>query len=58
MRFVVGKFNGTVMAINEQKIVSVVEEGPELTRILTTTGESFYFKVPFETVMDGLTQRS
>ena len=58
MRFVVGKFNGTVMAINEQKIVSVVEEGPELTRILTTTGESFYFQVPFETVMDGLTQRS
>jgi len=58
MRFVIGNFNGVNIAINEQKIVSVVEEGPELTRILTTTGESFYFKVPFETVMDGLTQRS
>ena len=48
MRFVIGKFNGTVMAINEQKIVAAIEESPGVTRIHTTTGEDFCFEIPFE----------
>ena len=54
MRFVIGKFNGTIMAINEQKIVAAIEESPGVTRIHTTTGEDFCFEKSFEGFMEAL----